>query len=201
MPSILVAGDDDDLREALADALLDKGYRVRTARDVTEALTILRSDPPPAVIVLDLLMGRVGGREVLEALRESDGRLKHVPVIVITGFDVPARELEALDVEDVLIKPFPMGSLFAAVEHAAVRASDGEEAMPPAKACFLCGAPRSPNARHNISAESAKSLRRRRCLVCGKSARVRCLLGPDDSWVECPDGHLTHATSVQGDDG
>ena len=201
MSSILVADDDDDLREALADALLEKGYPVRTARDGAEAMTILRSDPPPAVIVLDLVMGRVGGREVLEALREGHGGLKRVPVIVITGFDVSARDLDALDVDDVLVKPFPMESLFTAVEQAAARAVGGEEAIPPAKACFLCGTPRSPNARHNISAEIAKSLRRRRCLICGKSARVRCLLGPDDSWVECPDGHLTHAISAEGDDG
>jgi hypothetical protein len=57
--------------------------------------------------------------------------------------------------------------------------------------CTLCNSPTLVPNRHNLSQSDAKALGPKRCRMCGKGARVRCVLGPGEFWVECAKGHLT----------
>jgi|HubBroStandDraft_5_1064220.scaffolds.fasta_scaffold206099_2 CheY-like chemotaxis protein len=85
MKWLLLAEDNDDLRNQLAEALRAHGYDVHTAADGNEVVQMLDMvTEMPAVVLLDLVMPRVGGREVLRAMR-SVGRARHVPVVVLSG--------------------------------------------------------------------------------------------------------------------
>jgi two-component system response regulator MprA len=88
--SVLVVDDEQDLRDMLRFALMADGYQVATAANGVEALESIRINQPQAVL-LDLMMPRMTGYEVVEALR-SEGRLEDVPVVILT-----ARVIDDLD--------------------------------------------------------------------------------------------------------
>src|SRR4029079_7617453 len=82
-PSVLLVDDDFELRSALADALTDFGWRVRSAASGTDALQLLRSWHPD-LILLDLLMPSMDGW----AFREEAARrnlLQGVPLVLISA--------------------------------------------------------------------------------------------------------------------
>jgi len=75
--------------ERLATRTFDKSKRperFRVARDGEEALSILKNEPPPSLVLLDLKLPRLSGVDVLMAIRD-DPRLKSVPVVVLTSSD------------------------------------------------------------------------------------------------------------------
>jgi DNA-binding response OmpR family regulator len=114
--TILVADDDPDILELVAFRLEQAGHVTIRARDGEEALELARRQTP-ALCVLDVLMPKLNGFEVLRALREEDAT-KTVPVIMLTasvqdrdvarGFEVGA--------DDYMRKPFNPRELLARVE-------------------------------------------------------------------------------------
>ena len=68
MTTVLVADDDPVIRHAVRDILEDEGYSVLTAQNGSEALHLLRSTPPPLVVLLDLQMPHLDGAEVLRVV-------------------------------------------------------------------------------------------------------------------------------------
>jgi len=81
--SVLVVDDTPDVRLILNAILTQAGYSVTEAEDGQEALDIL-ADRKFDLMILDLMMPRVTGEEVLDHLRDQD-RLKEMPVIVLTA--------------------------------------------------------------------------------------------------------------------
>ncbi|HEX2569006.1 MAG TPA: response regulator [Polyangia bacterium] len=81
---ILLVEDDDAFRQALEEELVRAGHHVITAADGQEALEMLQANAPPCVLLLDLMMPRVNGWQVLNVLR-SDPRFTNLPVIVLTA--------------------------------------------------------------------------------------------------------------------
>jgi CheY-like chemotaxis protein len=83
---VLVVDDDEAIRESLADLLADEGYRVQTASNGAEALSLLR--PPaqlrPCVILLDLMMPIMNGQEFY-AEHQRDPTLASIPVVIISA--------------------------------------------------------------------------------------------------------------------
>ena len=71
--TILLAEDDRFLRRAMEVALTKRGFTVLLAADGQEALDLLGTHTPD-LLLLDLLMPRMTGLEVLQALREKPGR-------------------------------------------------------------------------------------------------------------------------------
>jgi len=97
---IIVAEDDVVLRDVLAGKLVKNGYIVDRAEDGVVALEKMREMPPDCVL-LDILMPRKGGIEVLEEMNQ-DPALKGVATIIISNSGQPveiarARELGARD--------------------------------------------------------------------------------------------------------
>jgi CheY-like chemotaxis protein len=78
---ILLAEDNEDVREALRLSLEAEGYAVRAAGDGDEALRLQASEPAD-VLITDLFMPERDGFETLAAFRESFPRTK---IIVISG--------------------------------------------------------------------------------------------------------------------
>ncbi|HKO90067.1 MAG TPA: response regulator, partial [Polyangiaceae bacterium] len=66
-PLVMVVDDDDEIREALVDVLLDRDYRVVAAADGQQALERLRAGPRPGAIFFDLWMPVMDGWQLLEA--------------------------------------------------------------------------------------------------------------------------------------
>ena len=108
---VLVVDDDEAMRSALAEVLQAEGFDVSLARDGEDALASLRRGSLPALLVLDLMMPRVTGWQVLDAM-ERTPRLADVPVIVLTSFDAK-RGLPAGC--RILHKPFDREVLLAEV--------------------------------------------------------------------------------------
>ena len=89
--TVLLAEDDPDVREALAEALWSDGYEVVAVANGAEALEQIRREPPPTSVILDLAMPVVDGWRFL-AERDRDPRLLAIPVIVLSAQpDIEAR--------------------------------------------------------------------------------------------------------------
>lgn len=114
-PHILVADDDESVRELVSRWLERAGYSVSKARDgeqVTEAV----QKALPAAIVMDLTMPRMDGFAVLTKFRELG--LPRVPVLMLTGRvsadDV--RKAVLLGAKDYLAKPVDRDQLLARMD-------------------------------------------------------------------------------------
>ena len=83
LKSILLVEDSRFLRKAIEQVLVRAGYKVLTAGDGEEALRIAYSRIPH-LIVLDMLLPKLGGPEVLQALKGS-ALTAHIPVIVLSS--------------------------------------------------------------------------------------------------------------------
>jgi CheY-like chemotaxis protein len=84
MISVLVVDDADDVRESLAELLALEGFSVRSAADGRAALDDLHANGPVDVILLDLTMPVMDGRQFLEA-RASLPALAQIPVVVLSA--------------------------------------------------------------------------------------------------------------------
>ncbi len=118
--SLMVIDDDPDLRDMLLHTFGQRGYDVTTAADGEEGLR-LSNEQRPDLIILDLLMPRMSGLEVLASLRRSQ---PDVPVIVVSGGGEDALDQASLamfsrmrrGVGRVFEKPLDLPALVAAVD-------------------------------------------------------------------------------------
>lgn len=114
--TVLIADDDADILELVAFRLERAGYEVLTAGDGEEALSLAR-ERRPALAVLDVMMPKLTGYDVVRAMRDEDGT-RDIPVILLTArvqdADV-SRGFEA-GADDYVRKPFSPQELRARVE-------------------------------------------------------------------------------------
>ena len=102
-PYLLVVDDDADFRSGLRMALEMKGYQVEEAENGEVALAKL-SEKPPLLVLLDLQMPVMNGREMLQRMRTTPD-LKEVPVVIISGFGFEW-EAELMGAQGYIGKPF-----------------------------------------------------------------------------------------------
>src|SRR5438270_7126557 len=107
-PYILIVDDDADFRIGLRTALEMKGYEVDEAANGEEALVTL-SERPPLLVLLDLQMPVMNGREMLQRMRATP-ELKEVPVVIISGFGFEW-EAELMGAQGYIGKPFEQQEL------------------------------------------------------------------------------------------
>jgi len=94
---VLVVDDDRFVRKSLSKLLVVKGYSVLEAENGQQALEVLETTPHvPRVILLDLRMPVVDGREFLK-LRAEDPMLRRIPVVVISGSPLSGEPLDGID--------------------------------------------------------------------------------------------------------
>jgi DNA-binding response OmpR family regulator len=110
-PLVLVADDDEDVRELVVFRLARAGYEVITAGDGEEALAVAL-DRRPRVCVIDVMMPKLNGYEVTERLRASDD-LAEVAILLLTAsVDEAAVEKGfAAGADDYIKKPFSPAEL------------------------------------------------------------------------------------------
>jgi DNA-binding response OmpR family regulator len=115
--TILVIEDDARIQEFLRDAvLIPSGYSVLTASDGEEGLRRALHNRPD-VILLDLMLPRLSGLNVMRLLQRQNC---HIPTIVITAYSSEQEILRAfrLGAKDFLQKPFTVEDVWAAIEKA-----------------------------------------------------------------------------------
>jgi DNA-binding response OmpR family regulator len=113
---ILLAEDDGNLRETLAEALRAEGYEVVAVANGQAAIEAVDAEMP-AVAILDGLMPKVNGFDVAKAIRQ---RTQELPIVFITGvYKSPAQQAEARDKygsRAFLVKPFDTRRLIDTVK-------------------------------------------------------------------------------------
>ncbi len=102
---ILVVEDDAILRKVLLEKLSKSGYVTEGAEDGEVALTKLRGGLKPDLILLDILMPRKNGMEVMEEMN-ADPMLKGIPIIIISNSGQPVEIdlAKKLGARDFLVK-------------------------------------------------------------------------------------------------
>jgi CheY-like chemotaxis protein len=115
---VLITEDDHEIREALEVLLADVGFRVLTAADGRQALTLLKrlrgTADFPTVMLLDLMMPTMNGWELLLELR-ADPELAALPVVIVSAF---ADQAPKEGVRAVLKKPVQVSQLLGALASA-----------------------------------------------------------------------------------
>jgi len=120
---VLIIDDDDAIREAIRFVLTEAGHEVFEAPDGVVGLDMLRLATEPAVIVLDVLMPRMSGLELLQTYGQDEGlaRQHHAFVVVSAGHAVTVSDLTQYLPDGyvaIMHKPFNVEELQAQVEEA-----------------------------------------------------------------------------------
>ena len=112
---VLVVDDDALNRRLVTATLAREGLRTTSANDGAAALAAIGEDPPD-VILLDIEMPGMNGIEVLERIK-SDEKLRHLPVVMISGIDDAQSVVRCLEAgaDDFLPKPFDAAILRARI--------------------------------------------------------------------------------------
>lgn len=111
MATVLIVEDEPVIRMILKEALELFGHRVSEAQDGLEALQVMDSRPRPDVLLMDLFMPRLGGKEVVQRMRARED-LKDIPIVLLTGAlyreeDFPPEG----SYHSILYKPFDLMAL------------------------------------------------------------------------------------------
>lgn len=127
MENILVVDDEASVVEVVSLYLKREGFNVRTAKDGREALDAIQDDPP-SLVVLDLMLPKVAGMEIMRRLR--DDPTTSTPVIMLTARSQETDRIYGLEMgaDDYMIKPFSPAELVARVK-AVLRRSKGGAAL------------------------------------------------------------------------
>lgn len=115
MSRILLVDDEPDILEFLKYNLEQEGYQVITGTDGQQALEKISENPD--LIILDIMMPKLDGFEVLERIR-ADKRYKEIPVIFLTAKAGEVHEIKGLELgaSDYIQKPISPKKLIARVK-------------------------------------------------------------------------------------
>jgi two-component system KDP operon response regulator KdpE len=129
---ILVVDDEPPIRRWLKANLETRGYAVDTAETGEEGIVAFENWRPD-LLILDLLMPRMGGIDVVRKLRA----VSTIPIIVLSAVGEEAQKVEALEIgaDDYITKPFGMEELFARIRSLLRRAAGATSSAP----IFLTG--------------------------------------------------------------
>ena len=116
--TVLVVEDDEDLRAMLVDLLHGEGYQVRAAGDGLTAVRLLdealqQAPAPCSLLLLDMMLPRLTGLEVLHHVRELPSR---PPVVAMSASRRHLAEAHAAGATATLPKPFELDALLALVQ-------------------------------------------------------------------------------------
>ena len=114
--SILVVDDDKSTRDYLSTFLTSCGYAVDSAASGDEALARVAGGYTPSIVLLDIMLPGLDGREVLKALKTTYSAL---PIIILSGIGQIKTVVEAMQTgaSDYLTKPFEEEALLLAIEN------------------------------------------------------------------------------------
>lgn len=109
---ILIVEDDEDIRETLGELIHGEGYTVTTAEDGEKALKSLETGTLPDLILVDLMMPKMSGKEFIKKAREIL-KVKNIPIVVMSALNTNEAKTSELDVAGHLKKPLAIDELFS----------------------------------------------------------------------------------------
>src|SRR5712692_8935406 len=130
-PHLLVVDDDARLRDLLRRYLSENGFRVTVAAAASEARANLASSAFD-LIVLDVMMPGESGLDLTRELR-GDGRIPHIPVLLLTAMAEPEDRVNGLEqgADDYLAKPFEPRELVLRIRNILERRGVADDAARP----------------------------------------------------------------------
>ena len=113
--SVLIVDDIEAIAHGMQALLRSDGHTVRLAGSGTEALRLVRAEPPD-LILMDVMMPGMDGYHVCRALKQ-DARTRLIPIVLITALDDTDSRLRGIEAgaDDFLSKPFNVVELRARV--------------------------------------------------------------------------------------
>lgn len=84
MARIMIIDDEPAIAMVLKELLSDEGYKIIIASNGLTGLEILRKEPFPEIILMDLCMPKMGGRDIVAIIR-SRPELAKIPIVLLTG--------------------------------------------------------------------------------------------------------------------
>jgi DNA-binding response OmpR family regulator len=113
---ILIADDNENIREALTYLLEDEGYKLWLAKDGADALKKVREFKPD-VLFLDIMMPEINGYDVCRKIK-ADPELKNIYVIMLTAKGQVAEQERGKEVgaDEYIVKPFSPMEILAKVK-------------------------------------------------------------------------------------
>jgi two-component system response regulator RegX3 len=146
--TILVVEDEDSFIEALTVGLSREGFRVRVARDGSEALEMF-DIVRPDLVLLDVMLPKVSGIDVCRELRKKS----QVPIIMVTAKSAEIDTVVGLEVgaDDYVTKPYRLRELVARIRAVLRRGSTADTASYPSGDAMLVGEVMLDPERHEVS--------------------------------------------------
>lgn len=111
--TILVIEDDIYMLDAIRTILEDENYKIFTAENGKAALEILKTNPHPDLILLDMVMPEMNGWDFAAAYKEI--YKKRAPIVVITGAADVAQRAQDVGAEAWLAKPYEIQDIIQMV--------------------------------------------------------------------------------------
>ena len=99
---VMVVEDDPTILELYEHAFKAAGFGTFIAHDGEEGINLIKSKLPDCVI-LDILMPKMNGIEVLKEMRENE-KTREIPVLVLTNYDTYRDKIEEYNVSDYIVK-------------------------------------------------------------------------------------------------
>ncbi len=119
--TVLLVEDEDAVRKFAKTTLASSGYTVHEAENGEAALELLAAGQPLDLLVTDLTMPGMGGRELAERVRDSR---PEVGVVFISGYAADIARLDSVPAAIFLAKPFTPADLLKAASRAMARAAN-----------------------------------------------------------------------------
>ncbi len=125
---VLIVDDEEDVLRILDYNLKQEGYQTRCASSGQEALDLVRKEPVPDIILLDLMLPDLSGMEVCRRIRDEE-RTRRIPVVMLTakGEEVDRVMGFQAGADDYVVKPFFVRELIMRIAAVLRRASDTRE--------------------------------------------------------------------------
>jgi len=113
---ILIVDDKTEFRR-LTKTILSNNYQVESAENGVEALSLLQNGYMPDLIVSDLMMPVLGGKDLVDQLKAS-GAFKHIPIIILSSIDKTDEKIKLIKMgaDDYLEKPYNPSELLVRIE-------------------------------------------------------------------------------------
>lgn len=145
--NILIIEDEDAIVNVLTSMLIANEYMPVVAKDGNQAMMLLRSFQPDAIL-LDLGLPDVDGKDLMKQF----GQMHTCPVLVVSARDNEQEKVELLDLgaHDYITKPFGTSELLARIRAALRHRGTGEEKEPVNRDIYCCGKLRIDMEKHIV---------------------------------------------------
>lgn len=111
-PRLLIVDDDPQSRSMMDLMLAPHGYQLGFASDGSEAIARIKSGQYDLVF-MDLVLPDMNGRDVCREIREWEAGKHRIPIVAVTGLDLPGQPLELIKagIDDYIFKPYDVRTL------------------------------------------------------------------------------------------